>query len=288
MSSTDIASIREFVAHGDLRAAIDRLRSNLEKDAPALLNDVVILSARLEDVRGRTRRGTVTEGSADAIRSQIAAAILDLADEAARVGDVALRLAPLMNVKPPFAASEDELNSHVHTKSPQPVSLSAHTELTIFLASSNELKDDRDAFELYFRQQNDRLRHRDVYLTVVRWENFLDAMSDGRLQEEYNAQVRACDIFVSLFKTKAGRFTGEEFDVAFEQFKKTGRPRIYTYFREGVVSLSQANRQDLTSLWDFKDRLTSLGHFFTTYESEEHLKRHFRDQLDMLIDAWRV
>ena len=35
-----------------------------------------------------------------------------------------------------------------------------HRERTvrIFLASSEELKDDRDAFELYFRQQNDRFR----------------------------------------------------------------------------------------------------------------------------------
>jgi internalin A len=151
-------------------------------------------------------------------------------------------------------------------------------ELTIFLASSNELKEDRDAFELYFRQQNDRLRRQGMYLTIVRWENFLDAMSDTRLQDDYNRRVRTCDIFITLFKTKAGKFTGEEFDVAFDQFRKTGKSKIYTYFREGTVSLSQARRDDLTSLWDFKDKLTELGHFFTPYESAEHLKRHFKDQ----------
>ena len=109
-------------------------------------------------------------------------------------------------------------------------------------------------------------------------------MSDTRLQDDYNLQVRGSDIFVSLFKTKAGQFTGQEFDAAFDQFKKTGKPRIYTYFREATVSLSGAKREDLNSLWDFKDKLIALGHFFTPYESAEHLKRHFKDQLERLID----
>ena len=71
-----------------------------------------------------------------------------------------------------------------------------------------------------------------VYLTIVRWENFLDAMSETRLQDEYNKAIRECDVFVSLFFTKTGKFTEEEFDAAHEQFKAAGRPLIYTYFQE--------------------------------------------------------
>ena len=54
----------------------------------------------------------------------------------------------------------------------------------------------------------------------MRWENFLDAMSETRLQNEYNKAVRDCDVFVSLFFTKTGKFTEEEFDVAHQQFKE--------------------------------------------------------------------
>ena len=43
----------------------------------------------------------------------------------------------------------------------------------IFLASSSELREDRDAFDLYFRQLNDELRREGLYLEIVRWENFL-------------------------------------------------------------------------------------------------------------------
>src|SRR5690606_14407159 len=76
-------------------------------------------------------------------------------------------------------------------------------------ASSSELRADRDEFELYFRQQNDTLRKQGIYLQIVRWENFLDAMSETRLQDEYNKEIRDCDIFVSLFFTKTGKFTVE-------------------------------------------------------------------------------
>jgi len=71
--------------------------------------------------------------------------------------------------------------------------------IKIFLASSSELRADRDEFDLYFRQQNDTLRKQGIYLQIVRWENFLDAMSETRLQDEYNKEIRACDLFVSLF-----------------------------------------------------------------------------------------
>ncbi len=72
-------------------------------------------------------------------------------------------------------------------------------------------------------------------MKIVRWENFLDAMSETRLQDEYNKAIRECDIFVSLFFTKTGKFTDEEFDVAHRQFKDTKKPLIYTFFKKAAV-----------------------------------------------------
>ncbi|WNM61475.1 leucine-rich repeat domain-containing protein [Candidatus Nitrospira neomarina] len=160
--------------------------------------------------------------------------------------------------------------------------------IKVFLASSEELREDRDAFDLYFRQQNDRLRQQGAYLEIVRWENFLDAMSDSRLQDEYNREVRSCDIFVSLFKTKTGRYTEEEFDVAHRGFKEQGTPRIYAFFQDAQVSTVSGNRNDLLSLWKFQDKLSELGHFWTKYKSTEDLHLRFRDQLDKLLDQGLV
>jgi internalin A len=154
--------------------------------------------------------------------------------------------------------------------------------IKIFLASAAELRADRDAFDLYFRQQNDQLRNEGIYLAITRWEEFLDSMSDTRLQDEYNKAVRACDVFVSLFFTKTGKYTEEEFDEAHRHFKEAGRPRIYTYFKNADVSIRTLGDEFLTLL-AFKKKLQDLGHFITNYDNIEHLKRHFHDQLDLLI-----
>jgi internalin A len=158
--------------------------------------------------------------------------------------------------------------------------------IRIFLASSAELREDRDAFDLYFRQQNDQFLEEGFYLEIVRWENFLDAMSETRLEDEYNKAVGACDIFVSLFFTKTGKFTEEEFDTAHRLLKHTGKPRIYTFFKNAEIKTGCAREEDLTSLWKFQKKLASLGHFHTTYDNIEHLKRQFRDQLKKLLGEY--
>jgi internalin A len=154
--------------------------------------------------------------------------------------------------------------------------------IKIFLASSSELRADRDEFELYFRQQNDTLRKQGIYLQIVRWENFLDAMSETRLQDEYNKEIRDCDIFVSLFFTKTGKFTVEEFGTAHRQFKETGKPLIYTFFKNAPVEIGTIGKE-IQTLLQFKEKLSGLGHFYTVYDNIEHLKRQFKDQLEKLI-----
>ena len=156
--------------------------------------------------------------------------------------------------------------------------------IRIFLASSAELKDDRDEFDLYFRRQNDHLKEQGVYLEIIRWENFLDTMSKTRLQDEYNQALRDCDIVVSLFKTKVGKFTEEEFDVAWANFQATDKPKIFTFFCDFQLSGDEieSKRADLDSLHNFQKKLSDLGHFHTKYNDAEHLKLKFRDQLMQL------
>ncbi len=186
----------------------------------------------------------------------------------------------------PTGSKETETFSQITKATTQ---TSAHVKIIkIFLASSAELREDRDAFDLYLRQQNDRLRQQGLYLEIIRWENFLDAMSKTRQQDEYNQAVRDCDIFVSLFKTKTGQYTEEEFDSAHQVFQETGSPLIYTYFKKAEVSTSPRHRKDLISLWDFQEKLDKLDHFYTDYESIADLQKQFRDQLDKLRDAGKI
>ena len=47
--------------------------------------------------------------------------------------------------------------------------------------------------------------------------------------------------------------------------KSTGKPLIYTFFKNADIIDRQRRRQDLNSLWAFQDKLEKLGHFYTRY-----------------------
>jgi len=106
----------------------------------------------------------------------------------------------------------------------------------IFLASSSELVDDRRQFEIFINRKNKAWVEKGVFLELVIWEDFLDAVSQTRLQDEYNRAIRECDVFVMLFFTKVGKYTAEEFETAFGQFKATNKPFIFTYFKDALIS----------------------------------------------------
>ena len=72
------------------------------------------------------------------------------------------------------------------------------TTKRIFLASSSELKEDREQFEIFIDRKNKDWNSKGVFLELVIWEDFLDAMSKTRLQDEYKKAIRDCDIFVTL------------------------------------------------------------------------------------------
>ena len=187
-----------------------------------------------------------------------------------------------------YSTFQSQLNNYfINNPKARIKHLSLTKTIKIFLASSEELRKDRDDFDLYFRQQNDHLmEEKGLYLKIVRWENFLDAMSETRLQDEYNKEVKDCDIFISLFFTKTGKYTKEEFDVAHKQFSMTSKPQIFTFFKDELIKPSLL--KEYHTVEDFKKKLGDLGHFYTSYDNIEHLKRQFRDQLDKLLRAGKV
>lgn len=146
----------------------------------------------------------------------------------------------------------------------------------IFLASSAELKADRDQFEIAVNRKNKEWIRQGIFLELVVWEDFLDALSRTRLQDEYNKVIRQCDIFVMLFWTKVGQFTEEEFATAAGQFKAANKPFVFTYLKTApAVSID-------ASLTAFKNKLDTMGHFVTRYENIDFLKYHFNHQLEKL------
>jgi hypothetical protein len=164
------------------------------------------------------------------------------------------------------------------------------TTVKIFLASSSELRADRDQFEILINRKNKHWHDRGVFLYLERWEDFVDALSKTRLQDEYNRTIKECDIFVVLFFTKVGPYTAEEFETAFGHFKATNKPVIYTYFKDAEITTGAASRikDDLQTLWAFQERLAALEHFQTVYENTDKLLFHFYEQLDKLAEKGTI
>ena len=153
--------------------------------------------------------------------------------------------------------------------------------IRIFIASSAELQQDRKDFREFLSVENDRLHKKQVYLELVQWEHFLDSISQTRLQDEYNEELKRSSIVICLFFTKAGKNTREEFDTALKHFNEKGTPLIYTYFKTGAPEPKPDDEQG-RDLANFKKRLREIGHFSTAYDNIDDLKYQFRKQLDRL------
>lgn len=152
-------------------------------------------------------------------------------------------------------------------------------KVSLFLASSSELKEDREQFEIFIYRKCKAWFDRGIFLHLDIWEDFLDAMSAGGLQSEYNKVIQGCDIFVLLAYNKVGKYTAEEFSHAFGQFATTQKPFIFTYFKTPTTT---QDRSDLQSLWAFEDKLKELHHYKNTYQTIEGLREHFGNQLEKL------
>ncbi|MCA2655749.1 MAG: hypothetical protein IM473_17895 [Microcystis sp. M015S2] len=144
------------------------------------------------------------------------------------------------------------------------------------------MRDDREQFEIFINRQNKEYIKKRIFLELVVWEDFIDAMSATRLQDEYNKAITECDIFVSLFHTKVGIYTEEEFTKAWETFKVNRHLWIYTYFKDAPINASQISPEIMTLL-NFKKRLHNLGHFHTSYADINDLKYKFSEQLNKIM-----
>ena len=155
----------------------------------------------------------------------------------------------------------------------------------IFLASSFELKADRDQFEIFINRKNKEWVNKGIFFELVIWEDSLECMEPTRLQDKYNEAIKDCDIFVLLFSTKVGNYTKEEFETAFALFQKTKKPIIFVYFKNISIPVDKIKREDQKTLWAFQDRLVALEHLQTYYEHSNDLILYFNRQLDKLVDS---
>jgi len=106
-------------------------------------------------------------------------------------------------------------------------------EINIFLASSDELAEERRTFSVAIDHINRVAKPKGYQFILQKWE-YLDASMSAKFkQEEYNEAIRNCDYCIVLFWKKAGMYTEEELNLSLERGNKGEKPfATYILFKE--------------------------------------------------------
>jgi hypothetical protein len=158
----------------------------------------------------------------------------------------------------------------------------------LFLASSEELAQERKEIALMISRLNNKWLENNIYLELVVWEELLHSFQGkGKsVQDYFNREMLKCDIVVVLFYRKVGIFTEEEFNRAVEHLNKGKKPHfLFVYFKSGSISTDDAEESidDLIKIKKIKDEIKRREQLYRTFNSIESLTQKLQDQLQLAI-----
>jgi len=151
--------------------------------------------------------------------------------------------------------------------------------IKIFLASSIEdLREDRLQIGDFFRQLNDIYMDSGIYFSLIKCEDYDNAISSGGKQQEYDREIRESELVFFLFFRKVGDYTKHEFEVALEAFKNQKKPKIVTYFK--YINTIDEAKQEVRDFMQMLDR--EMKHYYNTYGNIDTLKLGILMQIKMM------
>jgi len=162
------------------------------------------------------------------------------------------------------------------------------SKIKIFLASSNELHNERNEVSLFIAKENKHLIRSGVFLELVLWEDLQHSFKKNRIQDYFNHEMLKCDIVIALFYTKVGNFTKEEFLLAYNNLKKGKKPYyLYAYFKETNISMSEMNIEFLEEYKNIKylqKEIEKSEQVYCKFKNVEELKNLIKSQIEKCIE----
>jgi hypothetical protein len=143
--------------------------------------------------------------------------------------------------------------------------------INIFLASSAELKDDRLALENFIGRKINFCQQEGTFIHLDIWEDFIDAVSQTRLQDEYNKKIQSADIFIMLFFTKVGCTLQKNLIKHWSNLKKLINLLSILTLKMQHNRIDSLKRKDAKQSMGFPGQLNALGHFRTDYKTKQNL-----------------
>ena len=113
------------------------------------------------------------------------------------------------------------------------IKIASVLKIKIFIASSDSLKEEREAIETFLFRKNDELVEKGIYLSYNVWEKQSRRFTHTDKQKDFNILVYDSEIFICLIGDNVGTFTKEEFGEAKKKFDANEKPFVfYVYFKE--------------------------------------------------------
>ncbi len=152
-------------------------------------------------------------------------------------------------------------------------------QVSIFVASSGELKEEREKFIEVVNSINKVFEH--LKLEVVRWETDLESGSykKKKIQEAIDPLLEKSQIVFVLVYSKIGEFTLEEYNFAIEKEKK-----VFLYFKQGFSPKNPGESKNHLEVLEFRDRIEKENKLlFRDYKTIDQFKLFIREDLELYL-----
>ena len=155
--------------------------------------------------------------------------------------------------------------------STQPTTVIPQTQtvkkVRLFVASPGDVQRERDSIVRVVTELNNTIGYNlELVIELVRWETHAHPAL-GRPQGVINAQIGDYDIFVGIMWKRFGTPTGqadsgteEEFNLAYEEWKRDDSLRVLFYFSQAKYTLNSVSEtEQAAKVLAFKDELKTKG-----------------------------
>lgn len=164
------------------------------------------------------------------------------------------------------------------------------TRVRLFVASPGDVQRERDSIVRVVNELNNTIGYNlELVLELVRWETHVHPAL-GRPQDIINTQIGDYDIFVGIMWKRFGTPTGEadsgteeEFNLAYEEWKRDNRIQVLFYFSQAKYTLNSVSEtEQAAKALAFKEELKTKG-LIWEYPNASEFPNKLRQHLSTIL-----